>query len=432
MARTGKTAWVASQLRPNDSETWELANKLRGIEVERTPGLEVADIADDHILLQMQQAAILRAVYSPHQLRERMADFWTNHFNIYAHKGFGAYYKPLDERLVVRKHALGKFPDMLRASSKSPAMMAYLDNQLNRKRDPKGQGANENYAREIMELHTLGVGGGYTQKDVTEVARCFSGWTVEGRLGRARGTFRFDPDLHDDGEKLVLGQRIPAGGGIQDGERVVEILAFHPSTARYIGRKLSRYFLGEGASPSWEERLAGIYLKTSGDIPSMLEPLLLSDELTNSAPILKRPFDYVVSSLRATAAATDGAGPLQKHLDTMGQPLYQWPTPDGYPVKTSAWSGSLLARWNFALALTSKGIPGTDADVRPLLETTVAHTDRQAADTLVELVTGQRPSESNGRLAAVLRAHLENGSGSSSALSEATALAVASPEMMWR
>lgn len=279
-------------------------------------------------------------------------DFWANHFNIYGRKFLAAYRIPADQAGVIQTHALGSFPEMLTASAHSTAMLLYLDNQLNIEGVP-----NENYARELMELHSLGVHGGYTQRDVREVARCFTGWTMETRLLRPRGRFRFDPDLHDDGEKLVLGHKIGAGGGKADGERVLEILATHPATAHHISGKLCRHFLGDEDTGRSDVEKA--YLRSSGNVSEMLSVIFAQEAILSGPPIAKRPFDFVVSSLRAVNASTNGEKPLQNYLDQMGQPLYQWPMPDGYPDKTSAWTGSLLGRWNFAMALCSDSIPGT-------------------------------------------------------------------------
>jgi uncharacterized protein (DUF1800 family) len=311
------------------------------------------------ILSQLQQAALLRATYSDWQLKERMVDFWTNHFNIYARKGLGIYRKPQDDIGVVRENALGSFPAMLHASSRSPAMLVYLDNQVNKAGVP-----NENYARELMELHSLGIGGGYTQQDVQEVARCFTGWTVENRYLHAYGQLRFDPDAHDKGVKKVLGQVIPSMGE-DEVPYVVDILANHPSTARFIAKKLCGHFLGKREGP-WVDKLATIYKDTKGSIGAMLEPLLLSDALRDGPPVAKRPLDFVVSALRAYAAESDCGRPIQQHLSNMGQGLFEWPMPDGYPDRTSAWTGSLLARWNFAFELCSNQVSGTNVDFENL------------------------------------------------------------------
>jgi uncharacterized protein (DUF1800 family) len=352
----GHEAFVKRELLADRPDTLALKLQLSRLDALQMEAYDLRDLPEDTVLGQLQQAAILRAVHGENGLQERMVEFWTDHFSIYGRKGLSGYRKGADERDVIRKHALGRFGDMLRASAHSPAMLMFLDNPFNQKGGP-----NENYAREIMELHSLGVDGGYTQQDVEEVARCFTGWRLERRFLRHRGAFRFDPDLHDDGEKTVLGVRIPAGGGQQDGERVLDILAEHPSTARFISRKLCRYFLGEAGS-KWEARTEKTFRETGGDIRSMLEPLLLSKELLDAPPIFKRPFDYVASALRAVGGVTDGGKPLQDHLASMGQPLYQWPMPDGFPTKTSAWTGTMLGRWNFAFALAEGRIGGTSAE----------------------------------------------------------------------
>jgi uncharacterized protein (DUF1800 family) len=355
------------------------------------------------ILGQLQQAALLRATYSNWQLRERMADFWSNHFNIYARKEQGIYRKPKDDIEVVRKHALGYFPAMLHASSRSPAMLAYLDNQVNKAGVP-----NENYARELMELHSLGIGGGYTQEDVQELARCFTGWTIENRYLHAYGSLRFDPDLHDKGVKKVLGRIIPPMGK-DEVPYVVDILASHPSTARFISEKLCNHFLGTRESP-WVEKLAKIYADTKGSIAAMLEPLLLSDELRDGPPVAKRPIDFVVSAMRAYAAESDCGPPVQRHLTAMGQGLFEWPMPDGYPDRTSAWTGSLLARWNFACDLCSNQIPGTTVDFERL------------ASKMSSLDVSELALDTSSRLDQV----------STGDVARAAALALCAPEFQWR
>lgn len=353
--QVGREGYVREQLEPSDEEPLALTLQLRRLSPLRINGMELRDEPQEMILGQLQQAALLRATYSDWQLRERMADFWTNHFNIYARKEQGIYRKPQDDIDVIRKHALGYFPAMLHASSRSPAMLAYLDNQVNKAGVP-----NENYARELMELHSLGIGGGYTQKDVQEVARCFTGWTIENRYLHAYGSLRFDPDQHDKGIKKVLGHVIPPMGE-DEVPYVVDILAFHPSTARFISKKICNHFLGTREGP-WVEKLAKIYTDSKGSIAAMLEPLLLSDELRDGPPVVKRPIDFVVSAMRAYAAQSDCGSAIQHYLSTMGQGLFEWPMPDGYPDRTSAWTGSLLARWNFAVALCANQIPGTSVD----------------------------------------------------------------------
>lgn len=412
LAEMGKIAYLEQQLHPNEEgEEWLVRLRLRGFEIFQAAPAELGDRPIPEVLRQLQQHAILRAVYSRYQLQERMVDFWRDHFNVYARKGLCAYYLPQYERDVLRKHALGKFPDLLKATARSPAMLLYLDNYRNRRGVP-----NENYARELMELHTLGIHGGYTQKDVQEVARCFTGWTVEERFLRPRGSFRFDPSQHDQGEKHVLAQHIPAGGGESDGERVLEILAMHPSTARHLCGKLCLHFMAR-APEATVRRLGEVYLSTGGDIGEVLRELLLSEEFLQTPPAFKRPFDFMVSALRALYALTDGNRPLQEHLEKMGQALYQWPLPDGYPHGEEAWKGTLLARWNFAIALCANEIRGTHVDLPALVG------KMSATEALLQTVFCLPPDAPSLR---PLRERLRG------TLTQQAALILASPQFQWR
>jgi uncharacterized protein (DUF1800 family) len=405
-ARDGHAVTVKRLLKAEEKEDPALTMQIMRREVFRVDAMELRDLPEHEVLRQLQQAALLRAVYGANPLRERMSDFWTNHFCIYGRKGWASFRKGADETNVVRENALGKFPEMLRASAKSPAMLGFLDAEANRKGSP-----NENYARELLELHTLGVNGGYTQCDIEEIARCFTGWTLEDRFLRRRGTFLFDPERHDDGEKRVLGERIPAGGGVRDGERVLEIVAAHPSTAAYLAQKLAIHFLGERSS-SVEAAVAQAYSDTGGDIRAMLRVVLLAEEFQTSPPILKRPLDLVASSLRALDATTDGNDALLKQLAAMGQPLYEWPMPDGYPTDTQSWAGAMLPRWNYAFALGSGGISGTSVGVGEM-----------DTETLFGAVLGRRPTSADAELIAAMRQGTRE---------EAVALAVASPGFQWR
>jgi uncharacterized protein (DUF1800 family) len=291
-----------------------------------------------------------------------MVEFWTNHFNIYGRKGSSAFRKGVDDTQVIRRHALGNFRDLLGASAHSPAMLAYLDNQVNVSGVP-----NENYARELMELHTLGVNGGYTQRDVQEVARCFTGWGIEKRFLRPKGRFYFDSEKHDEGAKRVLGELILPNGGAVDGEHVLDLLATHPSTAKFVCGKLCRYFLGH-SDHTTVDHMAETFLKAKGEIKPVIKEMLTASNLKDSGPVQKRPFDFMVSAMRVTGALTDGGKPLQSHLEKMGMPLFQWPMPDGYPVKQEAWTGTLLARWNFASDLAHSRIAGSTVDLKKLEE----------------------------------------------------------------
>lgn len=407
----GVDDWFEAQLAAPQDDPWGVAVQLLQLDINNYSAYELRDIPEPEILRQLQLAALVRAVSSPWQLRERMVDFWSNHFNIFARKGLAAYRKAEDDRTVIRAHALGSFPAMLAASARSTAMLLYLDQQASNARQP-----NENYARELLELHSLGVKGGYTQKDVMEVARCFTGWTEERDFFKPVGQFKFDPALHDSGEKQVLGHRIPAGNGIEDGQKVLEIVALHPATAAHLAGKLCRFFLGsdEGAP-----RVAKVYLDAKGDIPTVLREIRKLADEGRAEPTLKRPFDFVVSALRALDAETDGADGVQRHLEQMGQPLYQWPMPDGYPDATEAWTGSLLGRWNFAVELCRNQIRGTRVDVAAL-------TRRMSEAQAVETVFAE-PLESD-RIAPVRAAVGRK------ALDPAmqAALALASPEFQWR
>ena len=361
---------------------------------------------------ELQMSRVLRAVYSERQLQEVMVDFWTNHFNVYAAKGADRWLLISYDRDTIRPHTLGKFADLLRATAESPAMLFYLDNfqsvspnatqqrplqqmfgrnpraMANNSRNqppqqpPQRRGINENYARELMELHTLGVEGGYTQKDVQEVARCFTGWTIfaprgagvaaqavtDGRrlemLRENAGKFFFNPRVHDDGEKIVLGQKIPAGGGVKDGLKVLEILAHHPATAKFVATKLVRHFVADEPPAALVDRAAQTFLKTDGDIREVLKTIFISPEFNSTDAYrakVKRPFELAISAARTVGAETNGGPAFHQWIARMGQPLYGFQTPNGYSDVAEDWvnTGALLERMNFALALVSNRIPGT-------------------------------------------------------------------------
>jgi uncharacterized protein (DUF1800 family) len=346
------------------------------------------------IIAELQASRILRAVYSERQLQEVMVDFWTNHFNVFAGKGADRWLLPAYDRDTIRPHALGKFSVLLQATAQSPAMLFYLDNfqsvspnTMQRLRAPQAQrrGINENYARELMELHTLGVDGGYTQKDVQEVARCFTGWTIfqprgggaavnamMGEAGRRNaGTFFFNTRTHDDGEKIVLGQKIPAGGGMKDGLTVLDILARHPSTAKFIATKLVRHFVADNPPQSLVNRVAKTFTRTDGDIRETLKTIFFSNEFNSTEAYrakIKRPFELVISAIRTLGADTNGGPGTHQWLARMGEPLYGFQTPNGYSDTADSWvnTGGLLERMNFGLALAGNRVPGTQVDLSKL------------------------------------------------------------------
>jgi hypothetical protein len=328
----------------------------------------------------LMEAKLLRSVYSNRQLDEVLTDFWYNHFNIFLDKGADRYLVGSYERDVIRPHVLGKFEDLLVATAQSPAMLFYLDNVqsvdpraavLAQQRRADGaarprQGLNENYARELMELHTLGVDGGYTQRDVTEVARCFTGWSI--KAPREGATFVFRERMHDNGPKIVLGVRIPPGGGIADGMRVLHILARHPSTARFISRKLAMRFVADEPPPSLIARMARTFRDKDGDLRAVMQTMLASPEFWSQGAYrvkLKSPLEMVASSVRALGADVDFSFALSQQLVQLGQPLYRKQEPTGYTNAGQEWmnSASLLARMNFAVALAGNRIPGVKVDV---------------------------------------------------------------------
>ena len=405
------------------------------------------------ITQQLNASRILRAVYSERQLQEVMVDFWTNHFNVFANKAATRWFLPEYDRDVIRPNALGNFKDLLTATAKSPAMLFYLDNfqsvspnaQLNQnqnrrlnqmrranqnnqmnperreqlkrqyglsdaeldarirqnqqnQKQPKRmeRGINENYAREIMELHTLGVDGGYTQKDIQEVARALTGWTIIDARGYRRafanmangtedkrvtrlarlaglpenaesGTFFFNERVHDKGEKTVLGQKI-SEGGIKDGERVLDLLVNHPSTAKFIARKLAVKFVSDNPSEALVNNVAKAFHDSKGDIKTTLRALFADKEFfapENYRAKIKTPFEVLASAMRAVGADTNGLQ-IQVMLQKMGEPLYGYQAPTGYPDTAEDWvnTGALLERLNFAVALASNRIPGTQVNLK--------------------------------------------------------------------
>jgi uncharacterized protein (DUF1800 family) len=378
---------------------------------------------------QLEKAKLIRAVDSPRQLQEVLVDFWTNHFNIDMKKGLCRVLKVTDDRDVIRPHILGKFRDLLEASAQSPAMLFYLDNAQNsiqRRLTPRQQqmaafylrarlgdmaqfapqpgkkmgGINENYAREIMELHTLGVDGGYTQKDVQEVARCFTGWGID----RRTGDFVFNLRRHDNGEKVVLGHEIPAGGGMQDGETVLDLLASAPATAHHIALELCQRFISDDPPEALVTRIAGVFRDTGGDLRQVTAAILESPEFLSPSSYqtkIKSPLEFAVSAVRATQSSLvaqdpppfekvrptmEGAGimgrgkmadrlstakrqSLNWHIYELGEPLFACTPPTGYKEVSKNWvsPGALIERLNFALALTQQKVADVRFDARNVL-----------------------------------------------------------------
>ena len=421
---------------------------------EGGPGNQMFDYTGIHtpqrIVAELSMAKMTRAIYSERQLDEEMVDFWYNHFNIYAAKGADRWLVTSYERDAIRPHAMGKFRDLLGATAKSSAMMFFLDNWLSvdpdawaklqqeqqqrrgmrqqrtgggfgggpfgRPRFPQGQstqangnpndqnaknkqnqdrGLNENYGRELMELHTLGVDGGYTQEDVINVAKAFTGWTI--REPRRDPEFFFNDRLHDQGAKTVLGHQIH-GGGMKDGEEVLDILARDPHTAHHISFEIAQRFVADDLPSALVDRMAETFLKTDGDIREVLHTMIYSPEFWSKEVYhakIKTPFELVVSAVRAVGAEVDVPFPLVQWTNRIGQPLYQCEPPTGYSNKADAWvsTGSLLSRLNFSLALTANRLRGTQVNIEPLLGDRAATDPRPTLDRAVQTLLGGQLSQ---------------------------------------
>jgi uncharacterized protein (DUF1800 family) len=386
-------------------------------------------IADDskkpqRVVAELAMAKVTRAIYSERQLQQVMDDFWFNHLNVFAGKGEDRYYLTSYERDVIQPHTLGKFKDLLTASAKSPAMLFYLDNFLSadpraaqrqaaeramRQQtrngglrrplppQPPGQqkkqnerGLNENYGRELMELHTLGVDGGYTQKDVTEVARCFTGWTID--KPRETPQFKFDERLHDPDPKYVLGKKIHAGG-MKDGEEVIDLLVHDASTARFISTKLARRFVSDNPPQALIGRMAKTFAESDGDIKAVMHTMIYSREFWSREAYrakIKTPFELVVSAARALGTDVDMPQPLVGWVARIGEPIYQCQPPTGYADKADAWvnTGALLNRLNFSLALAGNKMRGSRTDVSALIGMETSTNAKAALERAVQVFLG--------------------------------------------
>ena len=367
MKRLGPTGWLEAQLRPEAIGDGMVDAYLAALKtVDMSSGELFAHDKPSQIIQELQDAAFHRMVYSRRRLLETMVEFWSDHLSIDIREKYARVFKTVDDREVVRRHALGSFRELLNASARSPAMLSYLDNDTNTKKKP-----NENYGREIMELHTLGVavnGYPYTETDVKEVARCFTGWTYQLREadGKPPGSYVFQRGQHDTGAKTVLGQAIPAGGGEIDGLSVIDILCRHQATARYVATKLLRRLVCDDPQtdcPALVEAVAAAWGK-DGSVPTLLRLIVASPEFAASfgrfGGKLLRPLDHAARMLRvlgwpaaeypnAASAILGGRGMLAG----AGQLPFYWPTPDGYPDQKEAWMASAptIERWNLALAL---------------------------------------------------------------------------------
>ncbi len=392
------------------------------------------------IVAELSMAKVTRAIYSERQLYEQMVDFWFNHFNVFFGKGADKWMLTPYERDVIRPRALGKFKDLVTATAKSPAMLFYLDNwlsadpasfarmrqemEMRRRRfnarfggnDPFGmrrfpqgggrgqpgkqnqnqnRGLNENYGRELMELHTLGVDGGYTQDDVIEVAKCFTGWTLE--TPRRDPEFRFDDRIHDPKPKMVLGKKIK-GGGMHDGEDVIDLLAHQPSTAKFISTKLARHFVADNPPQALVDRMAKTFLDSDGDIRAVLRTMIYSPEFWSRDAYrakIKKPFELVASTARALGAEIETPLPLVMWVGRIGEPLYLCQPPTGYSDKAETWvnTGALLNRLNFALAMANNRMRGSNVDPFSLLGQDAAGDPKVALERAIQVFLAGQVSQ---------------------------------------
>lgn len=385
--------------------------------------------------IELRQATLLRAVYSRRQLFEVLVDFWHNHFSIDQSKGDCRWLATPNDR-VIRAQVLGKFRDLLRAAVYSPAMLFFLDNTQNRAVAPGSMvGVNENFARELLELHTVGVDGGYTFRDVQEVARCLTGWSMRGDKQLWSGEFVFDPAIHDDGAKVVMGLQIPAGGGERDGDLLIDFLAAHPATATFIATKLCRHFVADDPPAALIEQAAKTFREQDGDLPAVLRVILNSTAYAERRDAkFKRPLDYIASSLRLLQAETTGEA-LLPYLESLGQQLFHWPLPDGFPDRGERWWPGLFARWRFAIDLLTHKIAGTTVPTGELLQASGAAKPADIVTALAERLFGIDADEAwLGELAALAptATALPETVIPAATAQEWLALLITCPEFQWR
>ncbi|GAB4281301.1 MAG: DUF1800 domain-containing protein [Candidatus Promineifilaceae bacterium] len=425
----GAAAWLEQQLNPEQID--DTAVNLITRQLSHYPKEIDVLLAEENEEIPRELIAhtLMRALYSNRQLYEVMVEFWSDHFNIYLHKNQTMpYLKLVDDREVIRPYALTTFRQLLHASAKSPAMLVYLDNIRSTKEHP-----NENYARELLELHTLGVHAGYTQQDVQETARLLTGWHVRQR-GRQQGRWFFNAEAHDYGEKTILGHTFPAGEGEAEVLRLLDMLASHPATATFIATKLVRRFVADDPPASLVNRLANTFLAADGDIKAMLHTLFLSDEFATAPPKLKRPFTYLISALRAlnaNVALRRQGRALGQWLRQLGQMPFMWPPPNGYPVESAVWATNLLPRWNFALALVHHQLPGITIPWDALAQAGKIESTEGAVNLLASLTHGPAPNPNTRELIlAYVGTELTN-SETRLRLRDAAALLLASPDFQW-
>ena len=417
----GYEAYLEEQLNPgliqeNDSEINALLSPLWTLTATPTELLQTNfSQAWNNVLAHLAKARLIRAVKSRRQLQERMVDFWLDHFNIQAAKTPFVRYQAIQyERDVIRPFVFGKFRDLLHAVAKSPAMMVYLDNSSS-----SWNALNENYARELLELHTVGLNQGYALQDIVDVARAFTGWrSVSNATNEPPdGMFQlgFVSSLHDPNSKLVMGMPIPSGGGIEDGEAVLDHLAGHPNTANHIARRLLTYFVTDNPSTSMVSAVAEVFYESDGDIQETMRAVLSVENLQQATPQLKRPLHYVAGILRQTSATMDSNAAIDRVLDDMGHYPYDWITPDGYPLDNTYWAGGMLDRWNFAYKLVKGELAGFNLPLSATLAPGVTTDPGQVVDYWNERYLMGRMSSSERTALINYSNNVRNGSASGDA-----------------
>jgi uncharacterized protein (DUF1800 family) len=420
----------------------ELDSRLRGLSTLGYPIPQVLALynADQRsigvILEELYLAKIIRAVHAQNQLQEVLVDFWFNHFSVYIQDGFARYSTAAYEREAIRPHALGRFRDLLGATAAHPAMLFFLDNYLSRATVTANgrvvRGLNENYGRELLELHTVGVDAGYTQEHVIDAARCFTGWGIDNLS--TGGRFVYRPQFHDTGSKSVFGLDIPAGGGKDDGDKLLDYLASHPKTALFIARKLAQRFVADEPPSRVVDRAAEAFLATDGDIRAVMRAILGSAEFwaeAFGAGKPKTPLELVASAVRAVGGEVTTGRAVVAYLQNMGMPLYACVPPTGYSNRGTDWlnPSSHLYRMNFALDVASGTVAGVGADVRGMVRRMGGNSEdaRSVASTISAEVFGKGLS----------RATLDAASrvapgGPVSVAARVAGLCLASPEMQAR
>ncbi len=486
LRRVGPEAWLAAQLTPGSDPA--IDRRLSGFKTLRLSvaealaaypplqkrlkemGVTPAQLADEdskkrlramvvengeelprQLLVEATQAKLIRVTQSRRQLEEVLVDFWFNHFNVSAEKNRTRWMVTPYERDAIRPFVFGRFRDLLGATAKHPAMLWYLDNWQSVKEgfppplkrrpvDDEGAlrkrptGLNENYARELLELHTLGVEAGYSQDDVREAARALTGWSIELQPRRGRmGEFVFRDGTHDTGAKHIFGLALPPGGRQADGEQLLDFLARHPATARHLAKKLCMRFVSDDPPPELVEHVASVFLATDGDLRATVQSLFESPAFWSDAARgakTKSPLEFVASSVRAVGTLDEVQQPLARPLEAMGEPLYRCNPPTGYAERGAPWisAGALVSRINFGLALATGRIPGVVVELPPRAASADATIDAVALRLL-----GQRPSpQTRATLLQALSAREEDGETRTLEPAVVAGLLLGSPEFQHR